>query len=151
MRKAARALTTALLVAASLGGLASNNSIVQPSYDALMAMSATERRTTLQAMDPTARLTMFRTHVDRWLAENRNRLTASQVALVTEVRDNLTPERSASDQMKVLEQRMRCELWRSDAIALALPQRDRMSSSWFNDVHSWLSDCVVPKAIDAVF
>lgn len=150
MRKAAHALTMALVVAASVAILASG-SIVQPSYDALMAMPASERRATLQAMEQTARLTVFRTHIDRWLEQNRNRLSTSQVALVTEVRNNLTPERHDPEQMIALERKMQCELWRSDVIALSLPNRDQMSSSWFNDVGHWIRECVVAKAIDAVF
>ena len=150
MRKVAVALSLALLIVGSVALLGADV-IVQPSYDALMAMSASERRAALTSMEQPDRLAAFRTHVDRWLEQNRPRLSASQVALVTQVRDNLTSERHASNQMLVLEQRMRCELWRSDAIALALPKRDQMSSSRLNDILSWLDDCVVPKAIDAVF
>jgi hypothetical protein len=151
MRKAAYALATALLVATSAGVLASNPTVQPPSYDALMAMSEVERRDTFRAMDLTARLSLIQTHIDRWLAENRNRLTTSQIALVTEVRGNLTAERHASDQMKSLERRMRCELWRSDAIALRFIQDPPMSSSWINDLQEWAYDCVVAKAIEAVF
>jgi hypothetical protein len=56
-----------------------------------MSMPATERQATLTAMGEPSRLMMFRTHIDRWLDENRARLSASQVALVTDVRDSLTP------------------------------------------------------------
>jgi hypothetical protein len=51
----------------SVGAVASG-STVQPSYDALMAMPAGERREALRTMDQTTRLMLFRTHIDRWLS-----------------------------------------------------------------------------------
>jgi hypothetical protein len=150
MRNAAGWLVAALLLAASTGARASNEP-VQPSYDALIAMSAAERQAALRAMDEPARLAMFQTHVDRWLAQHRARLSQAQIALVTDVRDTLTPERRDPARQRALEQRMVCELWRSDVIALSLPLRDQMSSSRLNDVGQWLSDCVIAPALDAIF
>ena len=150
MRTAASRLTVSFVLAASLGALASGPT-VQPSYDALMAMPATQRQATLRALDEPAKLELFRTHIDRWLEENRSRLSASQVALVTDVRDALTPERRDLERQRALGYRMLCELWRSDVIALSLPLRDQMSSSRLNDVEEWLSDCVIAPAIDVVF
>jgi hypothetical protein len=150
MRKATCTLTAAMMVA-TLVGVTASNTTVQPSYDALMAMPAGERQATLRAMDETARRVMFQTHIDRWLDQNRRRLSAGQVALVTEVRNALTQEPRDETRMLALDARMRCELWRSDMIALSLPHRDEMSSSWFNDVRQWVGDCVVSPAIDAVF
>jgi putative exporter of polyketide antibiotics len=148
MRTAAYTLTATLVFAVSL--LASNET-VQPSYDALMAMPAAERQATLAAMGQPARLTMFRTHIDRWLEQNRGRLSANQVGLVTEVRDSLMSAQRDLDAQRALEQRMRCELWRSDVIALSLPHRDSMSSTTLSDVGHWLRECVVAKGIDVVF
>jgi hypothetical protein len=148
--RTAVSFTVSLAIAASISVLASNPT-VQPSYDALIAMSAAERQATLAAMDQPTRLTMFRTHIDRWLEQNRGRLSSSQAALVTEVRNSLTPEARDLERQRALEQRMRCELWRSDVIALSLPHRDQMSSSTLNDVGHWLRECVVAKAIDVVF
>lgn len=152
MRTAAHMLAVSLVLAASLSfHVSASRPFVQPSYDALMAMSAAERQATLAAMDHPARLAMFRAHVDRWLEENRTRLNTGQVALITDVRDSLIPEPRDLDRQRALEQRMRCELWRSDVIALSLPHRDRMSSSALSDVGYWLRECVVVRAIDAVF
>jgi hypothetical protein len=78
-------------------------------------------------------------------------LSASQVTLVTDVRDSLMPERRDLERQRALHERMRCELWRSDVIALSLPHRDSMSSSRLNDVGVWLRECVVADAIEFVF
>jgi hypothetical protein len=150
MRRATCGFITALLLAVSVGVLASD-SILQPSYDALMAMSAEERRSALRGMDEAARMALFRTHIDRWLEQNRSRLSSSQIALLTDVRNSLTPEQRDVDRTSVLERRMRCELWRSDLIAVTLPHRDQMSSSWLGDVAYWVDECVISKVIDAVF
>ena len=115
-----------------------------------MAMSSDERRATLMTMEEPARLALFRAHIDYWLDQNRDRLSASQAALVTEVRNNLTPGRDDYE-MIALERRMRCELWRSDVIAVSLPHRDHMSSSVWQDLSYWFRECVVSKAIDIVF
>lgn len=85
------------------------------------------------------------------LRPGRGAWKLSQVALVAEVKDNLTPERHASDQMLAVQRRMLCELWRSDAIALRFIQDPPMSSSWVNDLQEWAYDCVVAKAVEAVF
>ena len=150
MRKAVHELMVALFIAVSVGALASG-SVAQPSYDALMAMPAGERRAALKTMDESTRMKLFRTHIDRWLEQTRSRLSSSQIALVTEVRDSLTPGRRADAHVVALERRMRCDLWRSDVIALVLPHRDQPSVSWLSDVAYWVDECVVSKVIDAVF
>ena len=102
-------------------------------------------------MDEPTRMMLFRTHIDRWLEQNRRRLSSSQIALVTEVRNSLTPERPVDERIVALERRMRCELWRSDVIAISLPHRDQTSVSWLGDVAYWVDECIVSKVIDAVF
>jgi hypothetical protein len=150
MRKVSYTLAAVLVFAAPTVGPASNAS-VQPSYDALMAMPSAERQAALRGMEEMARRAIFQTHIDRWLSENRRRLSASQFALVTEVRNALMQEPRDQKRMVALDARMRCELWRSDMMALSLPHRDEMSSSWFNDVRRWVGDCVLAPALDAVF
>jgi hypothetical protein len=150
MRTVAYTLTASFVLAGSLGVLASDTTI-QPSYDALMAMTASQRQATLRALEEPARLELFRTHIDRWLEQHRGRLSASQVSLVTDLRNTLTTDSRDDERSIALQVRMRCELWRSDVIELSLPHRDTMSSSRLNDIGNWLRECVVAKAIDLVF
>jgi len=148
MRKVFVSLSAALLLAGFLGVYASEPA-TQVSYDALMAMSAQERQETFKALDQPTRLALSRAHMDRWLAANRERLSASQVALATALRNTLTMDRDL-DQQVALEERLVCEFWMSDVYAMTLSHSDR-SSSRLQDVSSWVRGCVVEGAIDAVF
>ena len=150
MRKHLFAFAAVAVLSLSDGAFASN-AIIQPSYEALLAMPVAERKIAFRNMDGSGQLVILQTHVDRWLAANRNRLTTSQVALVKEVRDSLTSARDSEASRRRLHERMRCELWRSDVTALEFPDDQLPSSSWIADVDYWFYECVYVKAIDAVF
>ena len=149
MRTAAFAFVAVLLTAGAMSVRAAD-SVIQPSYDALMAMSAEQRQQALKAMDIPTHLALSRTHIDRWLAENRPRLSENQLAIVEEVRDNLTPELYRSERLGVLERQMQCELWMSDVFALTLARADRPSSR-FDDVRYWLRSCVLEDVIEFIY
>jgi hypothetical protein len=42
---------------------------------------------------------------------------------------------------------MRCELWHSDVLSLALPQEDQPKGSTLDDFSYWLRRCVVDKVL----
>lgn len=149
MRKATFALVAAIWAAGALGVVAAVSTI-QPSYDALMAMPSEQRQQALKAMDIPTHLAMSRTHIDRWLAANRARLSDNQVTIVEQVRDHLTPESYRSERLGELERQMQCELWMSDVFALTLARADRRSSR-FEDVRYWLRSCVLDDVIEFIY
>lgn len=149
MRKQALALAAIAVLSLSAGALASNRS-VQPSYDALLAMPAAERKTAFRNLDGGAQLAILGMHVDRWLETNRSRLSASQIELIQQVRATLTDNRDL-EKSRVLFERMRCELSRSDLSALEFPDDQMGTSSWVRDLDYWVRECVLAKAIEAMF
>jgi len=112
-----------------------------------MGLPVTECKAALVALEPGPRFEMYRIHIDRWLNQNRGRLSRDQVAYVTEMRDLLTPDGVDSKRMVELTDRMRCEFWKSDAMALGLPQTDRLASSRIGDVTYWFRNCVIDKLL----
>jgi hypothetical protein len=61
-------------------------------YDVFMQGDRAARIRTFQTMTPDNKAEVVRTHIDRWLAVNRNRLTAEQVTVVEENRAFVTAE-----------------------------------------------------------
>ena len=149
MRRVAFAVATAVLLAVSAGVRASSPT-VQVSYDTIIGMPVAQRQAVLKALDPDALLALNRTNIDRWLEQNRYRLTTSQVALVRDVRMSLEPDQRDLENALALQKRMRCELWRSDVLALSMTHRDRPASR-LSDVGFWVAECVVKKVVRTVF
>ena len=149
MRTHVFALVAVAILSVSGHALASN-AVVQPSYDALLAMPTAERKAAFRRLEGGVQLAILQTHVDRWLEANRRRLSASQVALVKEVRDSLTSTRDVEASRR-LHEGMQCELWRSDVAALEFPDDQLVAPSWFGDVDHWFRECVWSKAINVVF
>jgi hypothetical protein len=144
MRTLAKLLAITVLAS---GVVLASNWQSRSSYDALMAMPVQQRQAALRAMEPDAKFAILRTHVQRWLETNRHRLSAEQVTLVREVHDLLTPAQNASPRMIELTQRMRCELWHSDVLSLALTQEDQPKGSTLDDFSYWLRKCVVDRIL----
>ena len=61
-------------------------------YDQFMPQSLEERRRIFNAISAENRALLIKTHVERWLAANRPRLTHEQIAVVDEMRRFITPE-----------------------------------------------------------
>lgn len=60
-------------------------------YDSYAALDSTEQAVAYDAMTPEARAALQRTHVERWLATNRERLSPEQIAAVEETLDWMGP------------------------------------------------------------
>lgn len=63
------------------------------SYDEFMPQPFQERLKIFNNISAENRALLIKTHVERWLAANRPRLTQEQIALVEEMIPYLTPER----------------------------------------------------------
>lgn len=61
-------------------------------YDTFFQGDRAARLRVFQTMTPANRAEVVRTHIDRWLAVNRHRLSAGQVAIVEENRAFITAE-----------------------------------------------------------
>src|SRR5689334_21021548 len=147
MRRAI-AMVAALLVASL--GVSAAGEIVQVSYETVMAMSPTERQAVLRGLEQTELMDLNRINLDRWLEQNRPRLSASQIALVRDVRRSFDAVPRDLSLELALQNRMRCELWRSDVRALSMTHRDEPASR-LGDWGFWLGECVVKKTVNAVF
>lgn len=84
------------------------------SYDDFMHMERRERLRVFNEISPGNRAAIVRTHVQRWLAKNREQLSDEQVALVEETFRVLTPEvytpegrEKRADEIAELQERMR--------------------------------------------
>jgi hypothetical protein len=125
-----------------------------PSYDVFIGLPEAERAAAFNTQSAAGKACLKRTHVSRWLAENRGSLSARQIQVVERAIEFLTPEiYQAPDAPGVrareaaLKNDLTCELGRdrtarafkftSDAV------KGRSSSkglieSWLE----WFSDCV---------
>ncbi len=89
------------LVAASvvlvLSAVAASAQQPVPSGDAVyarfMELSVEQRRSGFAELSPEHRALIVRTHAERWLAQNRERLSASEIGLFEELIAFVTPER----------------------------------------------------------
>jgi hypothetical protein len=93
---------------------------------------------------------LMRTHANRWLDTNRQRLSSRQIALVQEMIEYLSPEayRNPSDPQiarrgQELTQKFKCQLRNSDVLAAIGPHRSPPPASWMNDVWYWFTECVI--------
>jgi len=121
------------------------------SYESFMQLDARVREDRFGAMSPEDKSLIMRTHAERWLDKNRARLSTSQVALVRDAIEFLSPElyRNPADpgfdeKGRELEKAFRCALPRSDVMELFGATRSPVPrASWLDDIWAWFEDCVV--------
>jgi hypothetical protein len=121
---------------------------IQISYESFIALDLDARAERFREVNPETKAHLMRTHAERWLAANRERLSAGQIELVQEVIAFIIPEHYATDteeearRSRELEEKLRCRLRYSDimtAFKLTLPPPE---ASWTRDVQFWLSACL---------
>ena len=122
----------------------------QITYDAFMALDNEQRKTRFDGYDAETKSLLMRTHTQRWLDKNRERLSASQVQLVQDMIAYLSPEayRNPSDPAiakrgQELTEKFKCQLRNSDVLASVGPHRAPSSANWMNDVWYWFTECVI--------
>jgi hypothetical protein len=121
------------------------------SYESFMLLGAQVRRERFGAMSPEDKSLIMGTHARIWLESNRARLSTSQVALVQDAIEFLSPElyRNPTDprfdkRAREIEKRFRCALPRSDVLELFGAVRSPVPrASWLDDIWVWLEDCVI--------
>jgi hypothetical protein len=125
------------------------------SYDEFLKLDDQERESVLSRMSVEQRIVLRRAHAERWLEQNRPSLTASQVAVVTEAIQLLSPERyrNPSDpelikQEERISHRLACSLGERRALAAFTfrSQPTPPARSWSAVLDSWaewLVECVM--------
>lgn len=126
-----------------------------PSYEVFIGLPEAERAEAFNTQSAAGKACLKRTHVSRWLAENRGSLSARQIQVVEKAIEFLTPEiYQAPDNPEIrareaaLKNDLACELGRdrtarafkftSDAAKGQSPSKG-LIEAWFE----WFSDCVV--------
>ncbi len=71
---------------------ASPAAVATVNYDDFMRLDFKARREQFSRVSPESKATIMRTHAERWLAENRNRLSRSEVAIFQELIAYVTPD-----------------------------------------------------------
>ncbi len=122
----------------------------QITYDAFMALDDKQRRTRFDGYNAETKSLLMRTHTQRWLEKNRQRLSTSQVQLVQDMIAYLSPDayRDPTDagiakRGQELTAKFKCQLRNSDVLAAVGPHRSPPATNWMNDVWYWITDCVI--------
>ena len=118
------------------------------SYEAFVQLDESVRRERFNKYDPETKSYLMRTHAARWLERNRARLSRSQVALMQEVIDFLSPSAFAGTpevhaKSKALIDKLECQLSHSDLVAAIRPDMTPPKTNWLNEIWEWLSNCVI--------
>jgi hypothetical protein len=92
-------------------------------YDDFMKIDVEQRRGRFAALSAENKSLIVRTHAERWLANNRARLTASEVGVFQEMINFVTPERYAKraetamdKEEQALRAKMRCRVSTEDVV-----------------------------------
>ena len=122
----------------------------QIAYEAFMALDDKQRRSRFSDYDAETKSMLMRTHTQRWLEKNRQRLSTSQVQLVQDMIAYLSPEayRNPSDPAiakkgQELTEKFKCQLRNSDVMAAIGPHRSPPTANWMHDVWFWVTQCVI--------
>ena len=137
-------------VAFDASGLQNQPARTQITYDAFMALNDNQRRTRFDGYDAGTKSMLMRTHTQRWLEKNRQRLSASQVQLVQDTIAYLSPEAysnpgdpAIAKRGQELTEKFKCQLRNSDVMAAVGPHRSPAATNWMNDVWFWFTECVI--------
>jgi hypothetical protein len=92
-------------------------------YDDFMKLSADQKRARFGEMNAENRSAIVRAHAERWLKNNRGRLTASEVSVFQELIGFITPERyrrrantDTGKEEEALPAKMRCRVSSDDVV-----------------------------------
>ena len=114
-------------------------------YEAFMELDAKDRRERFEKYDPETKSYLMRTHARKWLEKNRLHLSNTQIALMNETIDFLspdafsgTPEVQAKSQALI--EKFKCVISDSDVVAALRPDMTP-SSNWLNDLWEWFWNC----------
>jgi hypothetical protein len=127
------------------------------SYDEFVKLSLDTRRDQFARLSADQKAHIKRTHAERWLAANRHRLSAEQIAVTTEAIAFVTPEiylqpndPEIAKQEEAVKQKLACVLGRDharDAFVIdAPPPAPSGARDWRNTIDawfSWFSECVL--------
>jgi hypothetical protein len=123
---------------------------VQITYDAFMALDDKQRADRFDSYDPETKSVLMRTHTQRWLEKNQQRLSRSQIELVHELIAYLSPDayRNAGSlenqrRSQELYDKLKCRIRHSDLVMAVGPHRKQPPGSWMNDVWFWFNECVI--------
>jgi len=138
--------STALLTADPQQQPATTTSIA---YDDFVRLTPEERRQAFSDATPETRSVLAETHATRWLAANRDRLTADQIALVEEVIAFIDADlyrRPDDPDIKAkfdsLVSRLECRMRHSDIMTAFKPTRNPTEMTWLEDMSRWFSSCL---------
>jgi hypothetical protein len=118
-------------------------------YDGFIALDVDARRTIFATLDAATKTLLVRTHAERWLAVNRDRLTASQLAAVQTFIDFLPEVFGGGSIQRELElaKAIRCQVGESAfgaAFAILHPPSDGRRT-WRDIAFGWIDwfdECV---------
>jgi hypothetical protein len=93
-------------------------------YDDFMKLTVGQRRDRFHGLAAENKAMIFRTHAERWLAGNRGRLTASEIAMFEEIIAFITPglydrqpDGALDKREEALRAKMRCRVSPDDVMA----------------------------------
>jgi hypothetical protein len=121
-------------------------------YDDFMKISVDQRRGRFGGLSAENKSLVLRTHAQRWLGNNRARLTASEVGVFQEMINFITPERYAKraetpmdNEEQSLRAKMRCRVSSEDVVEAfnvfgALSQTETAKPTWtyLSQAKCWL-------------
>lgn len=146
-----------IIVLGVVAGLSSQPARV--SYDEFVTLTPEARRHQFDRLSAEQKALIKRTHAERWLAANRSRLTAEQIAVTTEAIAFVTPQLYLQPndpkfvkQEKAVKQKLACVLGTDnarDAFVLDLPpSTSSPTRDWRSTMDAWLfwfSECLVMR------
>lgn len=123
-------------------------------YEDFMKLEVRERKEVFARLTPENKATLKQTHAEDWLAKNRARLSASQIAAVQEAtaflspalyRDPSNPEMRKKEAQ--LKSQLECSLSRQDVFDAFTFLGPSPEPTWTERLDGWLSwftDCLAP-------
>jgi hypothetical protein len=150
---AALTLVTATVVIArdlTQGGVPSGT--VSGTYQDFMKLPADERPALFAAITPESKAVIMRTHIERWIHSNKERLTTSEIAVFEEIAAWVTPqiyrkgtERALDQREQALRARMRCGVSPEDVRAAtnlyapaSIPLSEKATWSYLDQAKCWI-------------
>jgi hypothetical protein len=127
------------------------------SYDEFVKLSPDARRDQFVRLRAEQKAHIKRTHAERWLAANRSRLSAEQIAVTSEAIAFVTPDiylqpndPEIAKQQEAVKQKLACVLGRDnaqDAFVLDVPRPASSGArNWRRTIDAWFfwfSECVL--------
>jgi len=149
-------LVAAVVGAFSLGDHSIQNPVrataVEITYEAFIELDYAARAERFRETNAETKAMIMRTHGERWLAENRARLTTGQVDLVREAIAFVTPalylnptDPDTLRRTEALEAKLRCRLRHSDIMIAFKVSQPPANASWVDDFSIWFNGCLLGR------